>query len=327
MLFTNQGVIIPGLGGFVSEYEPAAFDVNENKFLPPSKKIIFKVEYSYHDNLLIDFISKKEKTDKENSKILLNDFVETIKLKLKKGEVVDFPGIGSLTLTAKGKTQFKQDPESNFLTDSFGLKKVRTKPSLHQHTENNLTKIVNPKKSYKKLIILSSSIIVFICLVSLSWYLTEGFTDFGFLSFGKESKIATSENKGIYNAEKNLDSIAKADSIKAIINQSIDENTDIKDALFYEETEKEPTHPTNEDLKPKYSEFHIIAGSFKKIKNAEIFSYELKNKGYNPQIIQSRENLYRIAIFTYTDETKALKELYKLRQNPEVKSVWILKII
>ncbi|PLX12181.1 MAG: SPOR domain-containing protein, partial [Marinilabiliales bacterium] len=59
LLFTNQGVVIPGLGGFVSDYEPAEFDVNENKFLPPSKKISFNTDYAYQDNLLTEFISKK----------------------------------------------------------------------------------------------------------------------------------------------------------------------------------------------------------------------------------------------------------------------------
>jgi hypothetical protein len=70
----------------------------------------------------------------------------------------------------------------------------------------------------------------------------------------------------------NLDSIAKADSLKALIVQSIDDNTDKKDALFYQEPEKV-------EAKPVYSEFHIIAGSFKKMKNDERISSELKNKG------------------------------------------------
>ena len=63
------------------------------------------------------------------------------------------------------------------------------------------------------------------------------------------------------------------------------------------------------------------------MENAEKFSKELASKGYNPEIIHSGKNLIRISIYTYSDETEALKKLYKLRENSEIKSVWILKSI
>lgn len=319
LLFTNQGVVIPGLGGFVSEYEPAAFDVNENSFIPPSKKITFNPKYSYHDNLLTEFISEKENIDKEKSMQNLEDFVKDVKTRLIKGEKIDFPEIGSLSQNIKEEILFEQDTKSNLLSDSFGLTSVKTKPIVNP--QNNVAKAVKPikqKKSYKKLILISSSAIVFLCLVTLSWLLTEGFTDFSLISSNEKPNPEPSNNIIINTPEKNLDSIAQADSVKALINQSIDENTDKKDALFYTEPEKEAP-------KPKYSEFHIIAGSFKKIENAEVFSSKLRDKGYEPVIIHSGENLIRIAIFSYTDETEALTKLYSLRESSDIKSFWILK--
>lgn len=319
LLFTNQGVVIPGLGGFVSEYEPAAFDVNENSFIPPSKKITFNPKYSYHDNLLTEFISEKENIDKEKSMQNLEDFVKDVKTRLIKGEKIDFPEIGSLSQNIKEEILFEQDTKSNLLSDSFGLTSVKTKPIVNP--QNNVAKAVKPikqKKSYKKLILISSSAIVFLCLVTLSWLLTEGFTDFSLISSNEKPNPEPSNNIIINTPEKNLDSIAQNDSVKALINQSIDENTDKKDALFYTEPEKEAP-------KPKYSEFHIIAGSFKKIENAEVFSSKLRDKGYEPVIIRSGENLIRIAIFSYTDETEALTKLYSLRESSDIKSFWILK--
>lgn len=327
LLFTNQGVIIPDLGGFVSEYEPAAFDINENSFIPPSKKISFNPKYSYPDNLLIEFISEKEKINKEKSANVLSDFVKDIKEKLKKGDEIDFPEIGSIAQNSKGEIIFKQDAKSNLLTDSFGLTSVKTKPIVKQ--QEKATRIIKPikqKKSYRKLIIMSSSVVVFLSFIALSWFFTEGYTDFSLLS-SKEINTEISDNSLINTAITNLDSIAKADSVKALINQSIDEDTDKKDALFYKEPSKPARPAGEEEAKPKYSEFHIIAGSFKKIENAEIFSSKLKNKGYEAEIIHSEENLIRIAIFSYTNETEALTKLYSLRAKSELKSVWILKSI
>ncbi len=322
LLFTNQGVIIPGLGGFVSEYEPAAFDVSENKFLPPSKKITFNPEYNYSDSLLIEFISEKEKTRIEQAKKMLDDFVKESKYKLNKGEEINFPGIGILSQKTKGSIQFKQNKDSNLLIDSFGLHSIKTTPITKPQTTKSSKIQAEHKnqKSYKKVIILSASAIVFLCLVGLSWYLTKGFSDFSLITKSKNIDKEELNQQVIINTEKNLDSIAKADSIKAIINHSIDENTDKKDALFYEEPEKQ-------ESKPQYSAYHIIAGSFKRMENAEKFSSKLKTKGYHPEIIQSDENLIRISIFTYTDESEALKKLYKLRETSDIKSVWILKSI
>ena len=316
LLFTNQGVIIPGLGGFVSEYEPAAFDVSENKFLPPSKKITFNPEYSYHDSLLIEFISKKEKIAKENVEKNLQEFVKDTKYKLKKGEEINFPEIGTLTQNTKGQISFSQSKESNLLTDSFGLKSVKTT----QPVSDVVQKTIKPRRSFKKAIIITSAAVVLVALIISAWFFTQGFSDFSLISSTNKTEVEQVNNKIKEITEKNLDSIAQADSLKALIVNSIDDNTDKKDALFYQE-------PAKEKPKPQYSEFYIIAGSFKRMENAEKFSAQLKTKGYNPQIIKSEENLIRISIYSYTDETEALKQLYKLRETSEIKSVWILKSI
>ena len=323
LLFINQGVIIPGLGGFVSEYESAVFDVNENKFSPPSKKISFNTEYSYQDSLLADYIAKREEIEKEKSKKFIADFVEEVKIKLKKGDKIDFPEIGTLSQNIKGQIHFLQDIKANFLTESFGLRSVKAKQSVIHQT---ISKPVIQKKSYKKVLILGSSLVVFLLFVVSAWYFTNGFVDFSFFSYNNKTIEENTDNKIKEIAVKNLDSIAEADSLKALIVHSIDDNTDKKDALFYEEPKKSDS-TSEEDSKSIFSKFHIIAGSFKKMENAERFATELRNKGYNPEIIQSGETLIRIAIFTYTDQTTALKELYKLRAKPEIKSVWILKSI
>ena len=308
LLITNQGVIIPGMGGFVSEYEPAAFDVNENKFLPPSKKIIFKSEFNYDDNLLIEFISKKEKLSKEEIKSAIKDFVNDCNLKLNKGLTIEFPEIGEINKSGKSIV-FKQSKEANLLSDSYGLQSIKTPKAEIRTTPK-------PKKSSKKGILIGSTIVLVSVLVGLSWYLTEGYTDFSIIASNSSLSESTEINE-IMNTEKNLDSIAKADSLKALI---IEENTDIKDALFYKETSKEET-------KPKYSSFQIIAGSFSRMENATKFADELKTKGYKPEIIRSGDHLFRISIFTFNNETEALKQLYKLRQTTDIKSVWILKSI
>lgn len=319
LLVKNQGVILPGFGGFVSEYEPASFDVNENKFLPPSKKILFNREFSYQDDLLSDYISNEEKITKEEAKKRLNDFITEVQQILKKGDKIEFPEIGTLSQNTKGQIIFNQNKDSNLLTDSFGLSSIKTKKSIVEPAQINSYK---SKKSYKKPIIISSFIIICLLFIFSAWFFTDGFKNVKILNSSNNSiaAVQTEENRLKEITERNLDSIAKADSIKALIVHSIDDNTDKKDALYYQE-------PKKEDPKPQYSEFHIIAGSFKNIENAEKFANELREKGFNPEILNSGENLIRIAIYSYRSETEALTKLYKLRETSDIKSVWILKSI
>jgi cell division protein FtsN len=320
LLIANQGVIIPDLGGFVSEYEPACFDVSESKFLPPSNKIQFKPEYSYQDDLLIDFISEKENLSKEESKKLLADFVKDLKSLFQKGEKIDFPEIGTLSQDTKGTIHFIQAKETNLLTNSFGLKSINSKPIVNHPKETKTKALSKQKKSHKKLIILISSVIFLLCLLSISWHFTEEFTRFNFASSNDVNSNSTNTSDISQTTVRNLDSIAKADSVKALINESIDENTDKKDALFYSQPEEKEENTT-------YSQFYIIAGSFKKIENAEKYAIGIREKGFKTEIIESGENLIRISIFKYSNESEALKKLYELRQKSELKSVWILKEI
>ena len=202
------------------------------------------------------------------------------------------------------------------MTDSFGLKSVKTNQPISQPIKPP----IKTNNYSKKAIIIVSAAVILISVIIISWFFSQEVSDFDGISSTPKSEIEKTENKLLEITEKNLDSIAKADSLKALIVNSIDDNTDKKDALFYQE-------PAKESQKPIYSEYNIIAGSFKKMENAEKFSLQLKEKGYDPKILKSGENLIRISIYTYTNEAEALKQLYKLRETTNIKSVWILKSI
>ncbi|MFO7842467.1 MAG: SPOR domain-containing protein [Bacteroidales bacterium] len=319
LLIENQGVIIPGLGGFMAEYEPAAFDVSENKFLPPTQKIHFNAKYSFSDKKLIDFIIQKEKITEDKANLHLKEFVTQVKKQLKAGKHVDFPEIGTLRQSPKGDILFTRDKQSNLLAEAFGLEGLKTKP-IEQAAKPTVA-VDKKSRTGKKMLIAFVSAAVVLLLVALSWYFTDGFKDYGLIS---SSKSVSKENKSEeqLRSKTYLDSIAKADSIKAVINQTIDVTTDKKEALFYQEPETKSAKEQEE-----YTQFHLIAGSFKKMGNAEKFCNHLKQMGYDPEIIKSGETLIRVSIYSYPDEVSALKKLYKLRETSEIKSVWVLKTL
>jgi hypothetical protein len=277
LLLQNEGLVIPGFGGFVSEYEPASFDVNQNKFLPPTKKLLFKSEYSFNDTVFAEYIEKKENSNKDDATKKIDEFVSQIKNDLKKGAPFVITNVGTLTQSIKGEIHFEQDKNFNLLTDSFGLKSINIKPLSEKAPTKSKTEVITHKRSLKKPLFIGASLIIIMALVLYTWTITEGFTDYNNFSslFRAKSETIVQQEMLTTKSVEYLDSIAQADSIKASINKTIDVTTVKKDALFYTTQKKE-----QEIAKPIYTKFNIIAGSFQSRNKAEIFSKELNKKGF-----------------------------------------------
>ena len=319
LIIKDQDVILPGFGGFISEYESAIFDVTENKFLPPTKNIQFKPEYSFPDNTLVNLIAKRASISKTEASKILENFLSDLRIRLNKEKQIDIIDIGFLKKTEKGIIEFVQNKEINLLSDAYGLKSFTSNP-LADKSEKN-TDSIKKRPNWKKVGIYSFLLILIFGITGTAWYLSDGFTDFEFISINHEEINTENATDAYFNKSViYLDSIAKSDSIKANINNSIDVSTIKKDALFYTEHKS-----IIEEPKTQYSNFYIIAGSFKDSINAQKFCIELIRKGFTPTIIESDKTIYRVALNSYKNETKALTELYSLRSNSEIKQVWILK--
>ncbi len=70
--------------------------------------------------------------------------------------------------------------------------------------------------------------------------------------------------------------------------------------------------------------YHIVAGSFSHRNNALTFIGQLEEKGYNCQIIESEEGMYRVSIFASSSSSEALDMLNKLRKQENKQNVWML---
>jgi cell division protein FtsN len=74
------------------------------------------------------------------------------------------------------------------------------------------------------------------------------------------------------------------------------------------------------------TEFHIIAGSFREQGNASELKRSLELKGYNPSIITSNENFFRVSMEMFDDREKALDKLQQMKSTAEWGHVWLLSI-
>nr|WP_319572932.1 SPOR domain-containing protein [uncultured Draconibacterium sp.] len=121
LLLQHDIVIIPGLGAFVSEYQPAEISDESDEIKPPSKTISFNTQLKNNDGLLVGHIAEKLHISHFNALVRIEKERDEMLFKLDKGDEVFVEGVGTLSYNEQGEIVFEASEEENMLLDSFGL--------------------------------------------------------------------------------------------------------------------------------------------------------------------------------------------------------------
>ena len=121
LLRLHDCVIVPDLGGFVTNYRPAEMDLARNSFNPPVKEIIFTGKLSKNDGLLVNHISETEGVGYMEARLIISEFVDEIWSKLENGDKIEFQNIGSLEFDKNEKLIFEPEIHENFLLEAYGM--------------------------------------------------------------------------------------------------------------------------------------------------------------------------------------------------------------
>lgn len=153
LLFEHDCVIIPGLGGFIANYQEASIDHGQGDILPPSKSLSFNPDLQINDGLLINHITRKEHISYAEARNAVEQYAKFCKKTLDSGEILALPSVGKLYKDIEHKLRFIPD-STNFLMDSFGLPKVQFFPILRAETTEEKIAII--EESVEKPIPVSS---------------------------------------------------------------------------------------------------------------------------------------------------------------------------
>lgn len=131
LLLDHDEVGLPGLGTFMAEMVPASFSDKGYTINPPYKRVTFLPSRS-EDDSLVRLYSESNAIDYDQSKAILQHFLEETKKGLVDNKVVVFPGLGRLRSTRQNNFFFITDEDLDIFPDAFGLPSV----SLKNHTES-----------------------------------------------------------------------------------------------------------------------------------------------------------------------------------------------
>ncbi len=134
LLYEHQSVIIPGLGGFTSQYKNANVDQIQGTIKPPSKEIRFNKNLKVNDGILIKHLTEKHGLNNEEAQKSVEDFVQQVLQAFDRKEMVLFPKVGRLYKNYKGEFEFLAE-NTNFNPGSFGLPLMQYKPVIRSKEE------------------------------------------------------------------------------------------------------------------------------------------------------------------------------------------------
>lgn len=306
LILLNECVILPGFGGFETQYTAAKYNNATRQMMPPSKQVHFRSDYVQGSGVLEDHLSKCLRINTEQANLLITEYVTQLNKNLDNNNEAIISGVGLFTRSLGDLINFTPFQEENYLVDSFGLDALpyQGAPDTPPEEEKKQIKI---KSRSSTLLFISVGIGLIAILLTLTVFISSRF-DLYLFNIGDQ----TEQNDLII-----IGSDAKADTAYQTIDNTLTEATDLKKALYYSES----TIDLNETAEPEY---FIVAGSFKTHKNAENNQKQLLAEGYQPQIIENGGYL-RVCIGSFVDKPDALHELQRLRRQLD-RSVWLLHI-
>ena len=316
LLTKREGLVVPGLGSFISEFQPASIRQDKKMIHPPRKQFRFDptiVEDA--DNVLASEIARQKKIDIQEAFPLIEQFTEEVKKQLEEQGSFELKGLGTLEKKAGGVIDLRQ-----VLSDEadLGFEAIAAEPFELESTPQKTSPTRAPsspppppvkKRAPKKSTIWLSILAVFVLLIGYAgWY--TGFYDYVIRQW--KQRQHTSQVTPPPEKQQPQQQDRQPASPEGKIDQALDRMTDKKQALMYKEDKDTST-------------YHLVAGSFKKYKNAQEFVGQLKEKGYSPAILE-KDGLFRVTIQTFDKKEDALAKLYQMRDTGRLKSIWLLSV-
>ena len=327
LLYRHDCVIIPGLGGIITNYRSAQIHPVSHTLRPPSKSIRFNVNLQEDDGLLANYVSSCKSISFASAQSKIERFVFSIQNDLEHKKEARLPKIGVLSVDINGILSFEPDLKVNYLPDAFGLEAIQSPAILRKSKGIDVSKqIYQGAKSIQaqKTSFNWKVAAVLIPLIGLSTYVSfqqdaigDKYANYAYLNPFKEKPASVYVPRTIEVKEKKIE--LKETKITTTPKTVVETVKTITEEAV-KKTIPAPSVKTTLVTKP----FHLVAGCFSSEYNATKLVAQLKTEGFDASVIgQNANGLFRVAFQSYVSRELAVLEMKKLKDSG--KSTWLLK--
>ncbi len=314
LLYRYSCVVVPGFGGFLTEIKSAELNNNTNMLTPPRKLVFFNANLQNNDGLIANHIAISDKITYENSVRFIALEVANWNSIIENTGFLKIKNIGDFSLNSDSKLVFVPSDDLNYLTTSFGMNTF-VSPLVKREIEKKVFKFnheleeqIVPIIKIEKVEELQEEVIVSGHKVGFSSYLK--YAAVLFVCAG----IAGSFGYKMYqNKLTNNQLLVEIEVQKKVENK-------IQEATFFISN---PLAEVNSKVTPVLN-YHVVAGAFKKQKNAEKEYNKLVSKGFEAKILsENKFGLIPVLYGSFASYLEARKEMNRIQSafNPDA---WVL---
>ena len=312
LLYRYDCVIIPGFGGFVTQFKSAAIDRQAHSIYPPSKEVSFNSMLVKNDGVLVNFVAEDQDLSYNSAQNLIDIQVEDWKKQLRFQDLY-LAKIGRFHLGLEQQILFEPENSTNFLTDSFGLSAViakeieaQVKKPLIQRVPKEKTKVVSSRTNYLKYAAVFAIGLSVIGLVGAeqiySKYRQARTEQVRVEDQYKQERIETAT----FAIDRNLPTILVP--VKKLSSSDKAEKIELVEAVEITKT------------------YFVIAGAFRDQNNAKKKVSQLLKSGFEDasELGANKWNLYQVSFGGFQDRLEAEKLLKQVRLSG-APDAWVLE--
>ena len=128
LLLSNDCVIVPGLGGFMTHHVEARYDADDQMFLPPLHTLGFNPQLTMNDSLLVQSYIEAYDISYPEALRRIESEVEELKQHIDAAGCYELNDIGELSLNEEGKYLFTPCEAGILTPELYGLSSFEMKP-------------------------------------------------------------------------------------------------------------------------------------------------------------------------------------------------------
>lgn len=325
LIASNDCVIVPGFGAFLSHRIPAHYNAEEQIFMPPRRTLCFNAQITMDDALLTTAYMQQYGISYKQAAILMKDDIKKLKKRLSAKGRLYFGELGTLSMNIDGVISF--EPAENAIDDpdNYGMMPLPFAMLAHKE-EPTITIKINRHRISQYVAAAAAIIIMFIFVTPLSDHTFKNDTKASLGSFASPEQISMMQQVGAQAPAAPAKSICEICPIEESVKSAPAAVEPVEAEAVVEPAETvvvAPVAAPEEENIVKTDKYHIIVASSPTEENANLAIKELTSKaeyGYSKLAGNGR---FRISAAAYDTHEAAQAALAGIQTT--FPDAWILK--
>ena len=341
LLLSNDCVIVPNLGGFMTHHVDAHYDDKDNMFLPPRRTLGFNPQLKINDSLLAQsYIEAYDISYPEAIRRIEGEVAE-MKQHLENKGYYELNDLGLLRINDEGRVEF-EPCEAGILTPSlYGLSGFEMMPLADAKTQKIVeskdeekpveTEVVDSMDEEKETEDKEEAVVIKMSWVRNAVAVAAAILVFFFMA----TPVSNDVQSGLSVSQMNLPIMTKdsntkqADMLdKQAVKEVLANNESVPSDVPVEpvEDKEKAVEPVDVPVVKPTVSYCIVMASQVSQRNAEDFVSQLQKKGYSDARVYLNNNIRRVVCGSFETESEAYKQLHKVHRDQSLADAWVYKI-